>query len=168
MGGRLDGWIAVGPMEVWLDAQQREEAVAFLGRVQFFARTLREAPGFDLNGFSGTYDDLPEAIVSALDDGFAEEDFELLGSSRLSALCDHVRETDPADLLDACVTWWNTLYGNDVKGIQDPYDTGRKVVFAGDHVDQNRPAGEGFKMLDMIFTIGLWHWLDIQTACSLT
>lgn len=168
MGGRIDGWVAVGPMEVWLEGAARDEVVAYLTRVQHFARMLREDASFDLASFNGGYDDLPERIVAALDDEFYEEDFELLGGTRLPAVCEYVRGTDPADLLDACVTWWNTLYGSDVKGIQDPYDTGRKIVFAGSHVDGVRPTGDGFLMLDMIFATGLWHWLGIQTACSLT
>ena len=168
MGGRLDGWIAVGPMEVWLEGAARDEVVAYLARVQLLARVLRSDPSFALDSFEGSYEDLPERILAALDDEFLEEDFELLGGSRLPAVCDYVRGTDPADLLDACVTWWNTMYGSDVKAIQDPYDTGRKIVFVGERVDGERPSGDGFTVLDMIFTTGLWHWLGIQTACTLT
>lgn len=168
MGGRLVGWIAVGPMEIWLEGASRDEVVAYLGRVQSFARVLRGNPSIDVTTFDGGYDELPESVIDALDDEFLEEDFELLGGSRLDSVCEYVRDTDPVDLLDACVTWWNTLYGSDVKAIQDPYDTGRKIVFAGSPVEGTRPSGDGFEMLDMIFAIGLWHWLGIQTACTLT
>jgi hypothetical protein len=168
MGARLDGWIAAGPMEIWLEGAARDEVVAFLSRVQFFARTVRTDTEFDPASFTGGYDDLPERLLTALDDEFFEEDFELVGGSRLPALCEYVRDTSPADLLEACVTWWNTLYGNDVKAIQDPNDTGRKIVFAGEATEQGRPQGDAFRMLDMIFTTGLWHWFGIHTACSLT
>ena len=168
MGGRLDGWLVVGPMEVWLEGAARDEVIDFLTRVQFFARTVRMDADFDLASFTGGYDDLPERILEALDDEFFEEDFELIGGSRLPALCEYLRDTGPAELLEACLTWWNTTYGSDVKAIQDPNDTGRKIVFAGERTEQGRPQGEAFVMIDMIFTVGLWHWLDIHTACALT
>lgn len=168
MGGRTVGWIAVGPMDIWLEGTAREETIAYLTRVQNFVRMAQADVSFNIDSFSGGYDDLPKSLVSALDDEFFEEDFELLGGSRLRAVCDYVRGTDPEDLLDACITWWNTLYGSDVKGIQDPFDTSRKIVFAGSYVESVSPSGEGFKMLDMIFATGLWHWLGIQTACTLT